>query len=215
MDLKLVVAVIVLAVVAGLALLMRRGGDETVAASPEPADGTEREATLALDDDDSDDESPELVAVTSDGWSFVPEGADVYLVPPSQPDEPWKRPNDEGEYRDGPGAGRRVPFTGEQLRPGELIGARVIRGAPDSDPWRLEAIGRDGDYRFWAFETEEAARAALAILDPRIVRAPMGDDGDPVPIGSTDFLLARQTYEITESEMAVRPYEEEEEEPLP
>jgi len=163
------------------------------------------------DDDDDDEDSPELMAVTSDGWSFVPEGNEVYLVPPRHPDAPWTRPGEEGA-NDGPG-GRRPVFNGELLRPGELIGARVIRGAPDTDPWRLEALGRDGDYRFWAFETEEAAQAALAIFEKRIVKAPIGDDGDPVTIGSADFLLARQTYEITENELAVTPIEDEEEEP--
>jgi hypothetical protein len=203
-----------LALVAIVAWLLGRG--RSVETTPEVRSdlGPLDPSIVVLDDDDSEDEgdgSPELMAITSDGWSFVPEGQEVYLVPPSHPDAPWQRPGEEGA-NDGPG-GRRSVFTGELLRPGELIGARVIRGAPDTDPWRLEALGRDGDYRFWAFETEEAAQAALGILEPRIVKSPIGDDGDPVPIGSDDFLLARRTYEITENELAVTPIEDEEEEP--
>src|SRR3990172_2697740 len=57
-----------------------------------------------------------------------------------------------------PEMGQFVPRTAaEQLGRGDLIAARVKRGAPDHDPWRLEALGRDGEYQAWRFETEDAA----------------------------------------------------------
>ena len=35
------------------------------------------------------------------------------------------------------------------MKPGDLIAARVRRGAPDLDPWRLETLGRDRDLTAW------------------------------------------------------------------
>ena len=87
---------------------------------------------------------------------------------------------------------------GERINVGDLIGARVKRGAPDLDPWRLEAVGRDQDYRAWFFETEEAARAALALLDRRVVRPLKDEDGDTRLLTPADFDAARELDEETE-----------------
>ena len=167
-----------------------------------------------------DDEGPlQVVAVTSDGWAFVPHGKDVQLIPAGDPDEPELGSATPGQIplsdldasSEGPRAGGR-PTPAMQaaghLAPGDLIGARVKRGAPGVDSWRLEALGRDRDYRAWPFETEDAARAALALLSERIVRPPRDDDGEPAPPKAEDFELARAEHQQTEEELANMPEDE-------
>lgn len=162
------------------------------------------------------DESDEAVVITSDGWAFVPDGDEVQLIPPGTGDQvipvrsafgTGNQPSADPYVQIFGGRGAPVnPRTGKRLddwRPGEhldagdLIAARVVRGAPDFDPWRLEALGRDREYRAWPFETEDAARTALILLG-RIVRPPLDDDGDPILIGAADFADARRLDEETE-----------------
>ena len=119
----------------------------------------------------------ELAAITSDGWTFVPVRSGIDLVPPPNSDLPQPR---------------------SRLDAGDAVGARVRRGAPDFDPWRLEMVGRDGNYDAWFFETEEAARAALDLLQRRIVRVPLDEDGEPQPVRDLDFDEARRRDEETE-----------------
>lgn len=174
------------------------------------------------DGEGADEAEPaEAVAMSSDGWAFLPDGDAVHLIPPGEPGETWPVPadheaglepgtNPETQVLGGRGApvnpktGRRVPgwMPGEHLTAGDLIAARVARGAPDHDPWRLEALGRDREFRAWRFETEEAARTALALLAGRIVRAPLDQDGEPVPPGAADFAEAERLAEEIERELA-------------
>ncbi len=200
---------IAIAVVAVLALLMRAAGksrdeqiklpDEVEAAAarlgaPAGEDSArQRDAWDAADDDD-DEDSAAPASVTSDGWTFVLHGRDVRLMPPANPESA-----DESH---------RIEWRGpEHLVPGDLIGARVKRGAPDIDPWRLEALGRDRDYRAWPFETEEAARAALAMVE-HVVRPPRNDDGETAALRAEDFELARVEHQRTEEELASMPEDE-------
>ena len=164
-----------------------------------------------------EDPSAEAVAITSEGWSFLPHGDAVHLVPPGEPEEEWTAKQKDSE------AARVAPVhptTGHRLaswRPGEhyvrgdLIAARVKRGAPDFGAWRVEGLGREGDYREWPFETEEAARAACALLEKRIVRPPVDEDGEPIPVDDAQFAEARRTLEETEEELANMPEDEGEE----
>ncbi|MBI5711645.1 MAG: hypothetical protein HZC42_15270 [Candidatus Eisenbacteria bacterium] len=174
----------------------------------------------------------ETLAVTSEGWAFLPDGDAVHLIPPGDPEETWPVPagheaglepgtNPETQALGGRGApvnpktGRRVPgwMPGEHLVAGDLIAARVVRGAPDHDQWRLEALGRDRDYRAWRFETEEAARTALALLSSRIVRAPRDQDGDAVQVVAADFADAQREAEEIERELATEAGESGEDDP--
>jgi hypothetical protein len=148
----------------------------------------------------SSGEAGDIAALTSDGVAFVPRGDGIALVPAGRPVE-----SELNVLGSGPGRGR----TAETLIAAELIAARVKRGAPDHDPWRLEALGRDREYRAWRFETEEAAQAALRLVDERIVRSPRDENGDAVRIGDADFAEARRVEEETERELASGvPYEE-------
>ena len=188
MNRSLFTALVAVAAVALLGLLLRRmsGGarDESVVPPPEPA-------TADDEGDDEDEGDHEAVAVTSDGWAFVPDGGEVHLVPPAAPDPEFGV------------TGRGSP--GVRLDAGDYVGARVVRGAPGVDPWRLEALGRDGEYVAFAFETEDAARAALELVERRIVQMPCDEDGAPRPPGEADYAAALQRTQEGVSDMAMDP----------
>jgi hypothetical protein len=208
---------IVLVVAIAVIALVIRGlsRDERAARPPEAMDQVE---TLLADVSRADPATiSEVVAITSDGWAFVPDGEEVQLIPPDTHDEDLPRRSDVADGarpqtdpviqvlsgRGGPVDPRtRRPVAqwkpGARLDVGDLIGARVKRGAPDLDPWRLEALGRDGDYRAWFFETEESSRAALDLLVRRVVRAPKDEDGEPRPPRPEDYEEARRLDEETE-----------------
>ena len=187
-----------------LGLFMRRGSTVPPAAGiagpPPPPDAEGPDA--AADVEEEVDGDADIVAVTSDGWSFMPldDRDRVRLVPPLTPHEMEQV----------------VPRSpSEQLGRGDLIGARLKRGSPDHDPWRIEALGRDGEYRAWRFETPEAARAALALLSGRIVRGPRDEEGIEVTMGDRDYSEARRREEEIETEMAaMSDIEEQKDDPL-
>jgi hypothetical protein len=182
------IAIIAVAAVALLGLLLRRSSTPPATGAVRPSPPPDAEPDLD-DPENEAGETPDTLAVTSDGWSFMPAGTRdrVHLVPPAV------RPGME------PALPRPMP---EELARGDLIAARVTRGAPDHDPWRLEGLGRDREFRAWRFETEEAARAALALVDRCIVRAPRDEDGTEIAVSDDDFVEARRRDEEIESELA-------------
>jgi hypothetical protein len=182
-------AIAAVVAVAAIGWLLRR------ATGPAPgptSPGTAPPPLPDLDETTDDEDSPEIVAVTSDGWSFVPVGDrdKVQLIPPRVPDEMAQVAGRQGI---------------EQLGRGDLIAARVTRGAPDHDPWRLEGLGRDHELRAWRFETEEAVRSALALVVDRVVRPPRDHAGESIPVGPADFAAARRREEEIEAELATMP----------
>lgn len=238
MNFGLVSGLIAIAIVAALALLLRalagRSGpvtgaaDEPVSALPEAHDPMAETAT----DDDAD--FGEAVAITSDGWAFLPDGEEVQLVPPGEPEDimPVRStsPTGYGPTTDpdiqvlagrgapvNPRTGRRLEGwkPGEHLDVGDFVAARVQRGAPGIDPWRLEVLRRDHDYHSFSFETREAAEAALALVSTRIVRPPRGEDGEPMRFEDGHFEAARREYEEIEAELASMPDPDEGSEPRP
>lgn len=200
----MIVAFIVVLAVGLLAFLMRGKSDETTP-SPGSAPG---EPSSTLDDEPEDDDSPhESIAITSDGWAFVPDGHGIQLFPPAEPDEGFggaaEHAGAMGHHAVPVGRSFREGRPGERMSRGDLIAARVKRGAPGVDPWRLEALGRDREYRHWPFETQDAATAALGLFESRIVPAREVDpDPDEPPIGDADFVLARAEAEAIEAELA-------------
>jgi hypothetical protein len=186
-DRSVLTALATVAAVGVLALFLRRasGGtrDESIALPPPPDLEDE-----ALEDAES---APDAVAMTSDGWAFVPDGTRVRLIAPAGPEA------DAGDILRGP--------AGAHLDSGDYAGARVVRGAPDLDPWRLETLGRDGEYLAFAFETEDAARAALALLESRIVSPPLDEDGHPRIPGEADYAAALERTLEGVSEIANDP----------
>ena len=126
-------------------------------------------------------DASEVVAIDTEGLAFVPDGDTVQLIPADPGPELGHAPS--------------------RLGPGDLIAARVRRGAPDLDPWRLEALGRDFDYHAWFFEGEDSARAALALLDRRVVRPPRGEDGEIHAVSEQAYVEARRRDEETERQL--------------
>ena len=212
-------ALLLIAFVAVLAAVLRGFGGKRDDTTPAPgsADDDDESTASVVDADDlevDDEGRVEAAAVTSDGWAFVPRGSGLELVPPGEDEDLMEQAKHAGSeaiqqaYTKAPlnpHTGKRLVFwtPGEHIRSGDMIAARVVRGAPGVDPWRLEALGRDYDYRPFAFETEEAARVALELVDARIVRAPRDEHGDAIPVGAEDFAVARRQHDETEQALAM------------
>jgi hypothetical protein len=150
------------------------------------------------DEDDDEDAAPGFIAVSSDDLAFVPRRHAVLVTPAHEVRKELERQRRRaaGETELPPPAFPENPH-GEQranilLQQGDLIATRVLRGAPDIDPWRLETLGRDRDLSEWAFETEEAARAAQEMLERVVVRPTFDDDGELLHVGDEDFWVAEQ-----------------------
>jgi hypothetical protein len=190
------IAVALIVAVALAAWILRRSSDETVEAPPSPVQD--------LDDEDAleDEGEVEELAITSEGDVFIPDSHAVRIMPLGEAES-------LDEHREDIEAGllalsredrlhlrslRGKP--GQALQGGDLTAARLQRGAAGVVPWRLETLGRDGDYGFFPFETEDGARAALALLERyRVVRRPLDEDGRPIPASAEDFEEARRRYE--------------------
>lgn len=221
-------ALVAIAVVAVLAVFLRRvsskepgagGGSPADGVAP-PSEGSTVPAGTPLGDDDHDedvlDESEDYeAAVSIEGVAFVPQPHGVLLLPliagGEVPDGleraldsnfvPYTILNKLAFPGYSGGVPRRPPGT--TLGAGDLTGARVVRGSADSGPWRLETLGRDGDFGFHPFGAEEAARAALDLLERKGVVLKTVDEHGTVPASPEDFEEARRRYEATEAELAV------------
>ena len=182
-------------------MLSGRAGEPGRAGAPAAA--PEDEAENEVEDEDADG-ADQIAAITSDGLMFIPFEQGVQLLVPASREELALELATQAVSR-----GR----VAGMLSCGDLGAARVVRGAPGVDPWRLEALGRDREYLAWSFETEEAARAALDLRERIVVRAPMGADGEPLAASAAEFAQARQIHDETEQELAMMPDAEEPEEP--
>jgi len=210
-DQGLVSGLVAVGVVAGVALLLRmvrRPDPEGMTRAPEPpseswvdegggvAVATEDDERDGDEDDDAEDrDAGHVIAVTSDGSALVPDRHAVRLVPPEEQGEEWKV-----------GAGMKASnLRGERAlamswNAGDFTGARVVRGEADEGPWRLEALGRDGEYTAFVFETREGADAARELFERiRVVRLGEDEDGRPMPPSPEQFAEARRVYQETEA----------------
>ena len=202
MDRSVVGALVAVAVVAVLGLLARRGGRDEDPGMPRPdgrpGDGA-RDAMsggpdAGPDDDEEDDlEQVEVVAVTSDGFALVPDTHAVRLMPPPDEGEAWKA----GSTGHSPRGQRALDMS---WHAGDYTGGRVVRGAADEGPWRFEALGRDGEYTAFVFETREGADAALGLFQSRgVIRLGQDDEGNEVPPSAEQFEEARRIFLETEA----------------
>lgn len=140
-------------------------------------------------------EEDEVVAVTSDGYAFVPDRHAVRLVPPDEEGEAWKA-GEHATQRRGAAA------IASSWHAGDFTGARVARGGGE-EPWRLEALGRDGEYVVFGFETRDGAEAALKLFESRgVIRVGLDENGDPAPASAEQFAEARRIFEETERALA-------------
>ena len=200
MDNSLIGGAVAVAIVAALAYFMRSQSSQPQGAAA-PKGGPPGGDDVANDDDDDDDDADEdeprsadIVAVTSDGYAVIPDRHAVRLLPPEESGEEWKV-----------GAGLRGRnVRGEaglamSWHAGDFTGARVVHGAADEGPWRLEALGREGEYAAFVFETTEGAEAALAAFTSRgIVNVGEDEDGNDAPPSPEQFEEARRVYLETE-----------------
>lgn len=196
-----------LAAVVVLGLLFRRaggGGAAPAERGPEEGVAPSREDEFGEELDDFVDDDVEAVAVTSDGYSFLPDLHAVRIVPPAEGDEdqPWaSKASDEagrGRHRRGDAA------ISSSLHAGDLTDARVTRGGADEGPWRLETLGRDGEYACWSFESREGADAACSVLELRgVVKRGTDDEDRPVRHSAEAWAEARRIWEDTQAELAL------------
>ena len=91
----------------------------------------------------------------------------------------------------------------EFLRPGDFSAARIVKGSSE-DPWRLELMGREGEYVHYGFATDEAAAFALKLLEEReVMRYVLDEDGQPLKPSAEQFAEARHRYDETERELSM------------
>lgn len=200
MDRSIVGAVVAVAVVALVGLLARRGSGEASEGSvptgePHPADAPEYDGgdSDAEDGDEDSFESVEVVAVTSDGYALVPDTHAVRFMPPQEEGEAWKA----GTTGHSPRGQRALDMS---WHAGDFTGGRVVRGAADEGPWRFEALGRDGEYAAFVFETRDGADAALGLFQSRgVIRLGHDDEGNDAPPSPEQFEEARRIYLETEA----------------
>ena len=219
-------AIVAIVAVAALALLLRRGSGSDAATAPRPDTGPAEPFRDDVDDDEEFDEEGEgagepvasdvPLPVTSAGVAVVPSGQNVRLVSLHPPDE------DAGWLESAIAAGtvssvrvqdqlalvRRQGMGVETLHPGDFTGARVGRDAEGG--WRLETLGREGEFGYMLFGTEAAARTVLEMFEhSEVVRRPLDEDGHAVPASPEDFDEARRRFEETERELAIATDEDE------
>ena len=189
MDAGLQNGLIAVGAVVVLAVLLRRGSagrDAAVPPRPEPVvTEPEVEATAGDEDDDG-----HVIAVTTEGEAFLIYDRAVRLLPPEDDGEAWKV-----------GAGiasankRGTLGLATSWHAGEFTGARVVRGGADEGAWRLETLGRDGEYVWFPFETREGAEAARQSFE-RVGVVKLGTDetGRPMPPSAEQWEAARASY---------------------
>ena len=147
------------------------------------------------EDDEAEDDEGHIIAVTTHGEALVPHLHAVRLVPPEEQGEAWKV-----------GAGiRSSNLRGEQAlsmswHPGDFTGARVVRGGAEEGAWRLEALGREGEYTTFSFETRDGADAARELFERLgVVRLGEDEEGRRMPPSAEQFEEARRIYLETEA----------------
>lgn len=153
------------------------------------------------------------LAVTADGQRFLLGADGVRVLPPGDLRTQWPVRGGQGLdwnlmmfQRSTPIDPRtRAPLAswvpGARLVPGDLVGARLGASSDPHQPaWRVEALGRDRDYRVWEFAEEEEARGALWMLEHRVVRRPWFDFG-PWPPRPEEYARALDQRIATEQQL--------------
>ncbi|MCE9628356.1 MAG: hypothetical protein K8R56_10625 [Candidatus Eisenbacteria bacterium] len=211
MSPSLTSGLIAIAVVLIVGAIMRRGGSAP-SASPGPRPGHDegdggtatREPSHAQviaghDEDEDDDDEPHVAAVTSDGEALLTYRHQVLMIPPPDTGEEWKI-----------GAGMKAVNARGALafdmtwQAGEMTGMRVVRGGADEAPWRLEGLGREGEYTPFGFETQDSAEAAKKLFERvGVVKLGEDEDGRLMPPSAEQFAEARRAYIETAESLAM------------
>jgi hypothetical protein len=222
-----VVLFLIVAGVVGVAMIMRSSGpkDEDGEAAPE----REPSGASVLDEDDADEDEDHAntrVPITAEGVAFLPDGHELRLLSLVESEDVPEWVNSALESSS-------VPYTvlnklymptvarraagvkpGIPLSAGDFTAARIRPGVAGEYAWRLETLGRDGDFGFFPFAERSGAEAALELIEKhKILSQTLDDDGDPVAHSNEDFEEARRRYEETESHLAIDADEEHDEGP--
>ena len=214
MSSSLIGGLVAVAVVIVVGLVMRSmsGGDKAGGVTPSmppapPAPEPERDDRGDGESDGEDDRL--VVAVTSDGRAIVPDHHVVRVLPPTEEGEEWK-------------VGARLQVALETVAigagwsPGDFRGARVVRGEYEEGPWLVEALGRDGEYITFPFESADAANAAKDLFERLdIVELGEDEDGRPMPPSAEHFAEARRIYLETAAQLELPDEETERREGTP
>ena len=199
-------------IVVGLVMRSMSGGDKAGGVTPSmppapPAPEPERDDRGDGESDGEDDRL--VVAVTSDGRAIVPDHHVVRVLPPTEECEEWK-------------VGARLQVALETVAigagwsPGDFRGARVVRGEYEEGPWLVEALGRDGEYITFPFESADAANAAKDLFERLdIVELGEDEDGRPMPPSAEHFAEARRIYLETAAQLELPDEETERREGTP
>lgn len=212
---------IAVGVVIGLGVLMRLANKPDQGSAPRPAEDRLSEGAVPRDESDTSgaDLSPEdeamldelgaafhddeVAAVTSDNFALVPDRHAVRLIPPDESGESWKTGSAATNARG-------AQAIAMSWHAGDLTGGRVVRGAADEGPWRFEALGRDGEYTAFIFETEDGAHAAQAVFESRgIISLQENEDGERRQPQPDQFEAARRVFLETEAALELGDDEEE------
>lgn len=162
--------------------------------TPTPLAGDAPDADAAADSGEEDDDG-QVIAVTSHGEALVPDRHAVRLVPPEEHGEEWKV---AARMKSGNLRGERA--LSMSWHAGDFTGVRVTRGGEGEGAWRLEALGRDGEYTTFDFETREGADAAQQLFERHgIVQLGEDEDGRPMRPSAEQFEEARRIYLETEA----------------
>lgn len=189
-------------IVVALAMRAMGGGEKSEGippamppAPPVPEPGREGDEPYGDGGDGEDDDQRLVVAVTSDGRAIVPDHHVVRVLPPPEEGEEWK-------------VGARLKAALETVAigagwsPGDFRGVRVVRGEYEEGPWLLEALGRDGEYITFPFESSDAANAAKDLFERLdIVELGEDEDGRPMPPSAEHFAEARRIYLETAAQL--------------
>jgi hypothetical protein len=176
---------------------------------PAPTPDPEPDPDARVDEDGDGEDDRLVVAVTSDGRAFVPDHHVVRVLPPAEEGEDWKVGS---RLR----AALETVAIGAGWSPGDFRGARVVRGEYEEGPWMLEALGRDGEYITFPFETSDAANAAKDLFERLdIVELGEDEDGRPMPPSAEHFAEARRINLETAAQLELPDEESESREGTP
>lgn len=209
-------AVGLILVVGLLSIFLRRtsgGGDESAATLPPPPIPEEFDDEDSEDDGfDEDTEAGERVPVTAEGIALVRTGKQVALLSMVQSSEvpEWVQSSIEdssvpyqvvNKVYGSAARGAQGARPGMNLSAGDFTAVRIRR---HSGGWRVETLGRDGDFGFFPFETESGARLAMELLQRQgIVQVHLDEEMRPIPHSPEDFEEARRRYDETERALAL------------
>lgn len=196
------IAVVGVAIVAMAA--RARGGDESAPVAEAPGDAPEvhEHGDDAAGDPDEpsaprggDPRSRLIVATSTFGHAFLTDLVDVRIVAPAHEGPEWT-------------AGARIedPLAlahATAWSVGDVVAARVVAGEGEEEPWRLEGIGRDGEYVSYGFATREGAQAVLDLLHEYVIPPADEADEDEPAVTDATYADARRVYMETLAELGL------------